>query len=174
MANRKNITTKQGKSKAVKPQNSKASTSVQASVPLQDLTLTVPLVVVLVYCLIWGRFPLLEVISTIFSSAPLSPLITPTLPFLLVPVFCCLALYLLLRKRGIGKFATITTLIFTAVVLCFIVGSILGAGKRCGDFDCSSANALRFYALFLYNPLANLLWNTLSATGIVLLVRRLK
>ena len=140
----------------------------------QSIGLAIPLIIVLASCLIWLPQRLNSLIGIIFSSAFGAALLTPYLAFLLVPVFCCLALYLLLTKRSIGKFATISTLIFTAVALCFIVGGILGAGQRCGEFDCSTANTLRFYALFLYNPFANLLWNALAITGIVLLARRLK
>ena len=174
MANRKNITTEKAKSKAVKPYNSKASVSANASMPWQNMALLILLVIVLVSCLIRIPSQLNVLAGIIFSPAFGAILITPPLPFLLVAVFCCLALYLIITKRSIGRFATISTLIFAAVALCFIMGGILGAGQTCGELDCSTASGLHFYALFLYNPLANLLWNILSVTGIVLLVRRLK
>lgn len=169
MANRRNFTTEQIKSKAAKPRN-----STRISMSWQSIGLSSSLIIVLASCLIWLPQRLNSLVGIIFSSAFGAVLITPYLPSLLVSVFCGLALYLLLTKRGIGKFATISTLIFTAVALCFIMGGILGAGRVCGEFDCSTANTLRFYALFLYNPFANLLWNTLAITGIALLVRRLK
>lgn len=174
MANRKNPTTEKAKSKAVKPQNLKASRSAQVIISSQNVVLVVSLAVVLICCLMWRPFRLDFIVSTLFSSASLSLLITPTLPFLLVPVFCCLALYLLLTKRSIGKFATISTFIFTAVALCFIISGVSGLGQRCGGLSCTAASELYFYALFLYNPVANLLWNTLAITSIILLTRRLR
>jgi len=174
MANRKNITTEKAKSKTAKPLSSNISTATHANMSWLDITLIVPLGIILISCLVQLPSQLNVLAGIIFSPGFGAILITSPLPFLLVTVFCCLALYLLLAKRSIGRFATTSTLIFATVALCFIIGTILGAGRTCGELDCSTASALHFYALFLYNPLANLLWNILSITGIVLLVRRLK
>lgn len=118
--------------------------------------LILPLVIVLVSCI----YPFIQ---------------NPPQPFglLLVAAFCCLALYLILTKRSIGKFAVTCTVIFTVVALLFIVAALPGMDRPCEGLICALTSTFPLHVIF-FNPFVSPLWIALSITGIILLARRLK
>jgi len=139
--------------------------------------LVFPLAVVLICCVylfVQSLALLTDIGAILFSSSFLAILITPSLPALLVTVFCCLAIYLLLTTRRIGRFATVIAWLFAAVAACFLIAAVPGIGRMCGELSCVATNTFSLGALVVMNPFADLLWNVLATIGIVLLVRKLK
>jgi hypothetical protein len=177
MANRKNATIKKEDSQVPGTQKQKTDVSAHGSIANKNKLLIVPLVIVLICCVylfIQSPAPLTDIGAILFSSSFLAILITPSLPVLLIAVFCCLAIYLLLTARRIGRFATVVTWLFAAVAVCFLFEAVLGIRQMCGELSCATTNTFSLGVLLVMNPFTDLLWNVLAIIGIVLLVRKLK
>lgn len=139
--------------------------------------LIVPLAIALLGCIyfdIQSPSLLSNIGATLFSPSFLAVLITPSLPVFLVAVFCCLAMYLLLTNRRIGKFETVIAWIFAAVAICFLLVAAPGIGRMCGELSCATTNTFSLGVILLMNPFADLLWNILAIIGSILLVRKLR
>ena len=177
MVDHTRTTTGRGNCKAAKVRELKASTSVRGSEFDKSKLLILPLLVALLCCIcsfIQGPSLLYDISGILLSPSFGAILITPSLPILLVAIFCCLAIYLLLTNRHIGKFAAVVTWLFAALEVCFLFAVIPGIGRMCGELSCTTANTFSLGVIFLLNPFADLLWNILATTGIISLVRKLK
>ncbi|HSW78003.1 MAG TPA: hypothetical protein VLG36_04350 [Candidatus Chromulinivoraceae bacterium] len=177
MANSKNAAIKKEDSKASGVQKPKTNTSAKGGVSSKNKLLLAPLAIVLISCVyLFVQSPSLlsDIGAILFSPSFLAILITPSLPMLLIAIFCCLAIYLLLTARRIGRFATVVTWLFAAVAVCFLFAAVPGIEQMCGELSCATTNTFSLGALLLMNPFADLLWSVLATVGIVLLVRKLK
>jgi hypothetical protein len=177
MTNRESITIKKEDLKVSEAQRLKDNVSTHRGEPNKNKLLILPLLVVLVCCayfFIQSPSLLTYIGAVLFSSSFLAILITPPLPVLLVAAFCCLAIYLLLTSRRIGRFATVITWLFAVVAVCFLFAAVPEIGRMCGELSCATTNTFSLGAVLLMNPFADLLWSVLATIGIILMVRKLQ
>ena len=135
--------------------------------------LAVPLSALIAYCL--------YIIATTSFSQTL--FLSPLAPAVLVAGFCCLASYMLLKGRSIGRLSMAVAWLFTAISLWVIFAWMASnnAGNSshiCTDAygamrKCTSTDYLQAYALFV-SPLALTAYSLLSLAGVGAMVLRLR
>lgn len=143
--------------------------------------LVAPLIALVIYC-VYLVTPTLNGLTAVYSS-PLQIFMFMPLPMLLVTAFSCLASYMLLKGKSIGKVTTSIAWIFVLVIGWLALASLasafpgsntpmceglFGAMQKCAD-----VNGLETYVLFL-NPFSLGLYSLLSIVGIIIMIKRLR
>lgn len=114
---------------------------------------------------------------------PLEAFIFLPMPMLLVAAFCCLAAYMLVTGKPIGKLATCVAWIFIVLIGWLALASLASAfpgsnpGKCAGLFgaqqNCADVGYFQAYVLLL-NPFTLGLYSLLSVAGVITMIMRLK